>query len=418
LDETGEHGGSQRNLWLGGLGRLVLADGISVSGDWLLFTASSIVVFERTGSTAAVSLLWALVAIPTVILGPFAGAMADRHDRRIIMVVADLASAAVLAVCIPVVAGGYTIAAVYASVLSVNVLAAFHRPASEALLPMLAPDESLGRANSALRMATRVAMIGGPAVASALSVRGGLTLVLVVDAATFVASAGVIAAIAGRHVANAATDHAGSAFRAALDGLRYARANRRVRAVVLSVGATMLVAPLVNATTVALVSNALHEPESRYGILLAAEGGGALALALALILAGPRLPLLPMGAVALLVIGTSTIGLGLSQNLATALVANTVMGMAVVAMQVAFVSYLQRVTADEFRGRVMSLISTVSSVGALLGLSAAGPLVYAAGVRGAFVVAGAAVCLSTLPVLLLVLRPVPAPAPSATPGTA
>ena len=413
-DDSGRTVRAGRSLWLGALGRLVLAEGISVSGDWLLFTAASIVVFERTGSTVAVSLLWAFVAIPTVLLGPIAGAMADRHDRRYIMVGCDLTSAVVLAACLPLVAAGFTLAAVYASVLAANVLAAFHRPASEALLPTLAPDESLGRANSALRMATRVAMIGGPAAASALTATGGLMLVLAVDAGTFAASALVIAGIRGSHVAEAAAGHAGSALRAALEGFRYARSNRRVRAVVLSVGATMLVAPLVNVTAVALVSDALHEPESRYGLLLAAEGGGALALAALFIVIGPRLPLLPTGTVALLLIGISTVALGLSQNLGAAIAANTINGMAVVAMQVSFVSYLQQVTVDEFRGRVMGLISTVASVGSLLGLAAAGPLVVALGVRGTFVAAGIAVCAAALPALILLVRP----APAATPATA
>jgi hypothetical protein len=54
---------------------------------------------------------------------------------------------------------------------------------------------------------------------------------------------------------------------------------------------------------------------------------------------------------------------------------------------------------------VLSLISTISSVGALAGLALTGPLVWAAGIRGAIVIAGVAVCLSAVPVLLLLVRP-------------
>ena len=107
---------------------------------------------------------------------------------------------------------------------------------------------------------------------------------------------------------------------------------------------------------------------------------------------GHRLPLLATGAIALLVIGLSTVALGISPNIWVATTANTVMGMAVVAMQ-SVVSYLQQMVVDEFRGRVLSLISTISSVGALAGLALTGPLVWAAGVRGAIVLAGAVVCL-------------------------
>src|SRR6187551_286363 len=54
------------------LARLVLAEGTSVAGDWVLITAASIAVFRKTDSTVAVSLLLALVALPTILLGPIA----------------------------------------------------------------------------------------------------------------------------------------------------------------------------------------------------------------------------------------------------------------------------------------------------------------------------------------------------------
>jgi MFS family permease len=352
----------------------------------------------------AVSVLWAFVALPTVVLGPIAGAAADRYDRRLLMVGADIISAAVLGLCLLVVASGFTLAGVYASVLAVNVLATFHRPASEALLPSLAGDENIGRANSALRMATRLAMIGGPALASGLTTVGGFGLVLAVDAVTFLGSSALIAGIVSARVVRDGS-HVDSPLRSALAGLTYARNHRAVRTVIGAVGLTMLVASIVNAGTLALVSDALHLPESRYGILLAAEGGGALALALLFTYLGPRIPLLPTGAAALLTTGGATVALGLSPGMAMAIAAQVVMGMGVVGLQVAFASYLQRETPDEFRGRVMSLVLMVSSVGALLGLAATGPSVYLLGVRAALAFAGGLICLSALPVLLLLRQP-------------
>ena len=389
---------------MGGLPRLVLAEGLSVAGDWVLFTAASIAVFRETGSTVAVSVLWAFVAFPTVVLGPIAGAAADRYDRRRLMIGSDILSAAVLGLCLLVVASGFTLAGVYASVLVVNVLATFHRPASEALLPSLAGGENIGRANSALRMATRLAMIGGPAVASGLTTVGGFGLVLAVDAVTFLGSSALIAGIVGARVVHDGP-HVDSPFRGALAGLTYARNHGRVRTIIGAVGVTMLVAPIVNAGTLALVSDALQLPESRYGILLAAEGAGALALALLFTYLGPRIPLLPTGAAALLTTGGATVALGLSPGMAMAIASMVVMGMGVVGLQVAFASYLQRQTPDEFRGRVMGLVSMVSSVGALLGLAAAGPFVYLLGVRAAFALAGVLICLSAIPVLLLLRQP-------------
>ena len=157
---------------------LVGSEGISVGGDWVLLTAAAVTVFKETGSTTAVSVMFGLAAIPTVLLGPIAGAVADRFDRRRVMLLADMLSALVLVVCLVGVAAGLKLPAVYLAVAAVAVISTFDRPASEALLPRLVPRDGLGRANSSVRFATRLAQIAGPAAASGLLSTGGLSLVL------------------------------------------------------------------------------------------------------------------------------------------------------------------------------------------------------------------------------------------------
>ncbi len=397
----------------GGVLRLVFAESVSVAGDWILITAASIAVFRHTDSTVAVSILLALVALPTVLLGPIAGALADRYDRRRLIVLADAMSALVLFVCMGLAAVGVTLPTVYGAVIVVNILATFHRPASEALMPSLSGTENLGRANSMLRMGTRLAMIGGPAIASVLMGAGGLRLVFAVDAFSFVSSAALVAGIANRAGVGTGS-YAGSAWRSAMAGFEYARHNTKIRTVIGAIGATMLVAQVVNAGTLALVSDVLDLPASRYGVLLAAEGGGALGLALLFTYLGPRLPLIPTGAMALLITGLSIIGLGLAPGFVVAMVSMAVMGVGVVGLQVAFTSYLQRETPDSLRGRTMSLVSIVASLAALLGLTLAGPLVYLLGVRIAFVSAGLVICGSGLPVLALLRLPVAASEPASS----
>ena len=383
-----------------GLANLIAAEGVSVAGDWVLNTAASIAVFRETSSTAAVSLLLALAALPTLALAPLAGAIADRSDRRHVMAWADAISAMVLLLCVGAAMLGFGLASEFAAVFVVAGLATFHRPASEALLPSLAGERDLGRVNSTLRLASRLAIIIGPAIASGLMTIGGFSLVLVVDAASFVVSASLIAAIPAVRLATSATGH--SAFRAAAAGLSYARRTPHVRTIVLAIGITMLVAPIVNAGTLTLVSETLHLPESRYGVLLSAEGGGALALALLFMYLGPRLKLLPVGAAALITTGAATILLGAAPGMLVALLAMAIMGMGVVGLQICFASYLQRETEDEMRGRVMSLVSMVASSAGLIGFALAGPAVYAVGVREAFAAAGIVICLSAVPVLRMV----------------
>jgi len=323
-------------------------------------------------------------------------------------VLADACSAIVLIICMAVAAAGFPLASVYSAVIVVNILATFHRPASEALMPSLAGSVNLGRANSMLRMGTRIAMIVGPAIAGALMGAGGLRLVFAADALSFVGSAVLVAGIA-RTAGAGVRSHADSAWTSALAGFDYARHSTKVRTVIFAIGATMLVAQVVNAGTLALVSDVLDLPSSRYGALLAAEGGGALVLAVLFTYLGPRLPLIPTGGAALLITGVSIVGLGLAPGIVVAMASMAVMGMGVIGLQVAFTSYLQRETPDALLGRTMSLVSVVASIAALLGLTAAGPMVYLLGVRTAFVAAGLVICASGIPVLALLRLPVTAP---------
>jgi DHA3 family macrolide efflux protein-like MFS transporter len=383
------------------LWRVIAAEGISVAGDWVLVTAASIQVYRETGSTAAVSALLALAAAPTILLGAIAGAIADRHARTRIMVMADLAIATILLAAARAAGADLELATAYVAVLAAAISAAFHRPASEALLPVLAGPEQLGRANSILRLATRIAMIGGPALAGFLMSGSGFSVVLVFDAGTFLISAGVVVTITGIGAPSGAEPSA-STFHAALEGWRYARRHRDISVVIGTVGATMVLGAIISAGTLAFVRNELRLPESRYGSLLAAEGAGAVVLATCFILLGRRIPLLSTGAAALAAMGAACAMLGVAPNLGAAMGVMAVMGMGEVGLQVAFSSYLQQQSEDAFRGRVMSLIAMVAQLGRLAGLALAGPAVDLLGVPLAFGAAGTLIVLSAMPVAALV----------------
>lgn len=384
-----------------GLRYLVGSAGISVAGDWVLLTAAAIVVFRETSSTTAVSILLGLAAVPVVLLGPFAGAVADRYDRRLIMMVADVLNAAALLTCLGIVAAGHVLPGVYLAVGAVATVSTFHRPASEALLPNLVSADGLGRANSTIRLATRLAQIVGPAVAGGLITAGGVRLVLAADAASFLISGGLVLFIAASAAKPAPDGSSHSPFRAAAAGIGYARRRANVRTVIFAIGVISLVGPVVNAGTITLVSDELDLPDNRYALLLAIEGAGALVLALAFLALGKRLRVLPAGAGALIVTGVSAVLLGAAPDLWTAGVAMALQGAGVVGMQVGLASYLQRETEDNFRGRVMSLVSMVASFAALVGFAGAGPLVELVGVRQAFGLVGMVIVASSVPVVLL-----------------
>jgi MFS family permease len=317
------------------------------------------------------------------------------------MLWADLASIGALLVALAAADTRLDLIAVYASVVAVSVIASFDRPASEALLPLLAGPGQVGRANSVLRLGTRLAMIAGPALGSWLISTGSFRTVLAMDAATFLVSAVLVAGLTARGIADEAGARAESMLRAAVAGARYAARAGDIRVIITAIGLTVLVGQIVNAGTVAFVSAELGEPPSRYGLLLAAEGAGAIVLAVMFTWLGPRVPLLPSGAFALVLTGGATVALGTSPNIAMAFASMAVMGVGVVGMQVAFASYLQERSDDAFRGRVMSLTAMVAAAAGFVGLAATGPLVAVLSIRVAFGLAGAVILLAAGPVLTL-----------------
>jgi MFS family permease len=383
-----------------GLVNLVLAQGISATGDLVLLTAASVVVFEATNSATAVSLLLGIAALPTVLFGPLAGAFADRFSRKRILVVADLLAALTCGFALLIgrmasdsVTGFFAIALVAS-------LGAFYRPAAQALLPSLAADSQLGRANSALRLATSLANIAGPAAAAVAVQQGGLNLVLWADGASFLVSAGLVLMIQ-RTPALPPQPARKNPFLEAREGFAYTSRHPQIRLVAAAVGVVLLAGTLVNAGTLPLVARSLDLPESRYGALLAIEGAGAMGLAVWMLVLGPGARLLVTGSFALIGVGASTILLGGAPGFGVAAAAILVQGATVVTFQVAFASYLQREAADAFRGRVMSLVSMIASLAQLLGYALAGPLVEWRGPRFAFVLAGVAVLAVAVPVVAL-----------------
>src|SRR5215207_6368638 len=70
---------------------------VSQAGDWLYNLALLAFVYERTGSTAWVGITTAARILPEVVLGPLGGVLADRHDRRAVMIASDLLRAGSMA---------------------------------------------------------------------------------------------------------------------------------------------------------------------------------------------------------------------------------------------------------------------------------------------------------------------------------
>ncbi|MBP2326374.1 MFS family permease [Kibdelosporangium banguiense] len=169
---------------------LVPAGFITTAGNAFQITAAAILVFTAEKTTLSVGWLFIAVSIPQVALAVMFGKLADRVDRRMLCVTADLISA-VSAFALPVWLwiGGPTDIGSYIANFLLAATTALFMPASNALVKERVLDERLGKFNAYFEMATNTGMLAASALAGFLVIWFGPTPLFVFNSLTFVASA-------------------------------------------------------------------------------------------------------------------------------------------------------------------------------------------------------------------------------------
>ncbi|MGW5053463.1 MFS transporter [Actinokineospora sp. NPDC004072] len=178
---------------------LVPAGFITTAGNAFQITAAAILVFRAEETTLSVGWLFIAVSIPQVALAVLFGKLADRLDRRILCVAADLVGA-VTAVALPAWLwfGGAANLGTYAANFLLACTAALFMPASNALVKERILTERLGKYHARFEMATNTGMLLASSLAGFLVTWFGATPLFVVNSLTFIASAALIWAIGAK----------------------------------------------------------------------------------------------------------------------------------------------------------------------------------------------------------------------------
>jgi len=175
-----------------GLGNFLLVwfgQVVSGVGSRLSTFALGIWVFTTTGSSTQFALIFVALAVPPLLLAPFAGALVDRWDRRLTMIGCDLISALITLVLAGLLLiDQLAIWHIYLGVGITSIATAFHMPAYASSIPLLVEKEKLPRINGMVQMSYAIGQILGPLLAGVLVNLISLEGVLFVDALTFLAA--------------------------------------------------------------------------------------------------------------------------------------------------------------------------------------------------------------------------------------
>ena len=170
---------------------LILGQSCSLLGNYGLKFALSMYVLERTGSAAVFSGLLALSMVPTILLSPFGGILADRANRKWIMVSLDALSGACVLAGGGLLGGGGDLTAIAVLLLALSILGAFESPTVQACIPQMLSGDNVLRGNAVVNQVQAVAGLITPFLGSVIYTALGLRAVLYGAAALFFATAGL-----------------------------------------------------------------------------------------------------------------------------------------------------------------------------------------------------------------------------------
>ncbi|GAA4081673.1 MFS transporter [Nonomuraea soli] len=158
---------------------------VSAVGSGLTGFVLGVWIYTTTGSPTQFAAAMLSGMIPGILIGPFAGVVIDRFDRRRVMVLTDsLAAASTAAVAVLAASDALTVWHVCAASAVSAACGTFHITAYQAMTPLLIPDKHLARANGLMHVSTAT-QIAAPVVGGTLLAAIGLPGVLVLDLATF-----------------------------------------------------------------------------------------------------------------------------------------------------------------------------------------------------------------------------------------
>ncbi len=389
--------------------RLWIALSLSSLGDWLGFLATTALAAELVSGPArgafAISGVFAFRLLPALVIGPFAGAFADRFDRRKLMVTCDVARFAVFA-SIPIVRNlAYLLIASFV----VEAISLFWISAKEAAVPNLVPKERLEAANQLSLITTYGTAPLAGAVFTFLAVFARLLaevlpffgtnrvdLALYVNAATFLFTAMIVwrmkDSIGRARRGRVRGDH-GQAhepmLRAIADGWKFVGANRLMRGLVLGILGAFAAGGVVIALSRPF-AGVLRGGNAGYGLLFGTVFTG-LALGMAV---GPQL-LADFSRKSLFGLSITAAGIALMIN---ALLPNLILAVAATLLVGAFAgvawvtgyTMLGAEVEDEFRGRTFAFVQSLVRVDLLVVLVIAPAIAGAIG-PGSFHIGSAVV---------------------------
>jgi MFS family permease len=380
--------------------RYICGQSISLVGTWMQMTAQSWLVLELTNSSTALGLIIALQTLPVLLLGPYGGVVADRVDKRRLMVaLQSMMGVQALLLGLLTVTGVVRVweIGLLAALLGLN--NAFENPARQSFMLEMVGAEHLRNAVSLNSVLVNVARVIGPAVAGVLIATVGEGVCFLANAVSFIAVVGSLLRL--DRTALRPTPPTGRAAGQLREGLRYIRRTPDLAIPLMMMALVGCLGYEFQVSLPVMARAGLHAGARGFGFMTAAMGVGAVVGGLLVAARGRT-------GIRALVSATAAFGVAfalaaLAPNLPVEMAALALLGWASISFMATGNTTLQLTAEPTMRGRVMSLWFVAFQGSTPIGGPIIGWIMAEAGARAGLSV-GAITCLAVSLMGLLAMR--------------
>jgi MFS family permease len=364
--------------------RFYVGQAVSLTGTWVHQIASAWLVLQLTHSGVALGIQTALSFTPILLFGAWGGTVADRLDRRKILLATQSTFALLaLALAALTITGAVAVWMVYAISLIQGMVTAIDNPTRQSFYADMVRPQDLANAvslNSAIVTGTRIV---GPALAGILIATVGVGPCFLVNGVSYLAVIASLHLIRKELTVHRTADHVDGGV---LEGLRYVKRTPGLWRPLVLMGVLFMFSFNFSVLLPLLAVDSFGGGAGTFGAMMSLIGVGSLAGAL-LLAHNPKSGLKFLGAAAI-AFGVFSIALAWAPGIALATVALIPLGVASIAFMVTANATLQTRADPAMRGRVMALFSVVFLGSTPLGAPLAGWAAQALGPRIAFSIGG------------------------------
>ena len=365
----------------------------SFSGTWMQIVAQAWLVLELTDSGVALGVVTALQFGALLFIGPWGGVVADRFDKRkVVMATQGIAGALALLLGLLTATDTVELWHVYALALALGIATAIDNPARQSLVHDLVGAEDIANAVSLNTVVFNISRIVGPAIAGVVIVNWGVTPCFLINGASYGAVVLALALMRARDLHREERTHHEPA--RLLEGLRYVRRTPALRTPLLMMVVMGTLAYEFQVSLPLFAKRTFDGGAGTYALMNSVVAVGAVVGGLVSASRGAPTPRRVIGSA--LLFGVFMTAAALMPNLPSALVALALMGAPSITFIAMANATLQLNSAQEMRGRVMALWSTAFFGTTLVGGPIVGWVAEYYGARASIAVGGVATILTAL----------------------